>query len=99
LAHSEYGDIPALPTPLLFGLGEPVDLIIATIGSILFGVGYHRWVLATKDETILLRGGGLDDGIHLLMTSYRSELGGLVTGLAVLGDNHIYKINNGQYLP
>jgi hypothetical protein len=48
-------------------------------------VGYHGWVLATKEETILLHGEGPDDGIQSLMTSYRSELGGLVAGLAVLG--------------
>jgi hypothetical protein len=40
------GDIPALPTP--FDFDEPVDLIIATDGSVLFGVRYHGWVLATK---------------------------------------------------
>jgi hypothetical protein len=79
------GDIPALPTPTPFDFDEPVDLIIATDGSVLFGVGYHGWVLSTKEETILLRGGGPDDGIQSLMTSYRSELGGLVAGLAVLG--------------
>jgi hypothetical protein len=78
-------DIPALPTPPPFDFDEPVDLIIATNGSVLFGVGYHVWFLATKEETILLRGGGPDDGIQSLMTSYRSELGGLVAGLAVLG--------------
>jgi hypothetical protein len=79
------GDIPALQTPLPFDLDEPVDLIIAIDGSVLFGVGYHGWVLATKYETIFLRGGGPDDGIQSLMTSYRSVLGGLVAGLAVLG--------------
>jgi hypothetical protein len=80
------GDIPALSTPSIFDFDEPVDMIIATDGSVLFGVGHHGWVLATKDETILLRGGGgPDDGIQSLMTSYRSELGGLVVGLAVLG--------------
>jgi hypothetical protein len=78
-------DIPALPTPLPFDFDEPVDLIIATDGSVLFGVGYHGWILATKDEIILVRGGAPDDGIQSLMTSYRSELGGLVAGLAVLG--------------
>jgi hypothetical protein len=60
-------------------------MIIATDGSVLFGVGCHGWVLATKEETILLRGGGPDEGIQSLMTSYRSELGGLVVGHAVLG--------------
>jgi hypothetical protein len=79
------GDIPALPTPIPFDLNKPEDLIIATDVSVLFGVGYHDWVLETKEETILLRGGGPDDRIQSLMTSYRSELGGLVAGLAVLG--------------
>jgi hypothetical protein len=78
-------DIPALPTPAPFDFDKPVDLIISTDGSLLFGVEYHGWVLSTKEETILLRGGGPDDGIQSLMTSYRSELGGLVAGLAVLG--------------
>jgi hypothetical protein len=80
-----YSDIPALPTPLQFDLDEPVDLIIATDGSELFGVGYHGWFLARKDKIILLRGGGPDDGIQSLMISYQSELGGLVAGLAVMG--------------
>jgi hypothetical protein len=79
------GDIPALPTPTPFDFDEPVDLIIDTDVSVLLGLGYHGWVLSTKEETILLRGGGPDDGIQSLMTSYRSELGGLVAGLAVLG--------------
>jgi hypothetical protein len=48
-------------------------------------VGYHGWVLSTEEETILLRGGGPDDIIQSLMTSYRSEPGGLVPCLAVLG--------------
>jgi hypothetical protein len=78
------GDIPALPTTTPFNFNKPVDLIIATDGSVLFGVGYHGWVLATKEEKILLRWGGPDDGIHSLMISYQSELGGLVAGLAVL---------------
>jgi hypothetical protein len=78
-------DIPALPTPPPFDLDEPVDLIIATDGSLLFGVGYHGLVLENKEETILLLGGGPNDRIQSLMTSYRSELGGLVAGLTVLG--------------
>jgi hypothetical protein len=65
-------DIPELPTLLTFDLDEPVDLIIATYGSVLFWVGYHGWVLATKDETILLLGGGPDDRIQSLMTSHQS---------------------------
>jgi hypothetical protein len=58
---------------------------VATDGSVLFGVGYHRWVIATSDEDILLTGGCPDDGDPLPMTSYRSELGGLAAALAVLG--------------
>jgi hypothetical protein len=53
------GDITALSTAPSFDIDKPVDLIIAADGSVLFGVGYHGWVLATKEETILLRGGGL----------------------------------------
>jgi hypothetical protein len=34
---------------------------------------------------VILSGGGPDDGEPLLMTSYRSELGGLASALAVLG--------------
>jgi hypothetical protein len=73
------GNIPTIDTT------EPKDLIVATDGSVLFGVGYHSWAIATSEEEILLTGGGLDDGEPLLMTSYRLELGGLSSGLAVLG--------------
>jgi uncharacterized protein YozE (UPF0346 family) len=79
------GNIPILDTPRGWDITEPKDIILATDGSVLFGVGYHSWVIATSDEYILLTGGVPDDGDPLLMTSYRSELGGLATGLAVLG--------------
>jgi hypothetical protein len=59
------GDIPSLPTPPPFDFEEPVNLIINTDSSVMFGVGYQGWFLTTKDETILLRGGGPDDGIQL----------------------------------
>jgi hypothetical protein len=62
-----------------------VDLIIATDGSVLFGVGYHIWILATETEDILLAGGGPDDDPGKYMTSYRSELRGIMAGLTVLG--------------
>ena len=62
-----------------------MDIIIATYGSVLFGFGYHRWLIATKTETILLAGVGAYDGPQNLMTSYRSELGGITAGLGVLG--------------
>jgi hypothetical protein len=62
-----------------------VNIIIATDGSVTLGVGYHSWVIATEDEDILFQGGGPDDGDIFLMQSYRSELGGVAAGLAVLG--------------
>jgi hypothetical protein len=34
---------------------------------------------------VILKGGGPDDRDQLLMTSYRSELGGIASGLAVIG--------------
>jgi hypothetical protein len=43
------GNIPALPTPTPFDFDAPLDLIIATDGSVLFGVRDHGWVLATKE--------------------------------------------------
>jgi hypothetical protein len=48
------------------------------------GVGYHSWIVATEDEDIILQGGGPDDGDLFLMQSYRSELGDVAAGLAVL---------------
>jgi ribonuclease HI len=79
------GNIPTLDTPREWDITEPKDLIVETDGSVLFGVGYHSWVIATSEEDLLITGGGLDDGDPLLMTSSRSELGGLAAGLAVLG--------------
>jgi hypothetical protein len=64
---------------------EPQDLIVATDGSVLFDVGYHSWVLSTKDEEIIISGGGPDDGAPNQMTSYRSELGRLCAVMAVIG--------------
>jgi hypothetical protein len=62
-----------------------VDIIIAMDGSVLFGVGYHSWLIATTDEDILMAGGGPDDGAQDQMASYRSELGRIAAGLGVLG--------------
>jgi hypothetical protein len=79
------GNIPELEVP--HGMDVTLDqyLIVATDGYIVFGVGYHIWAVATDKEHILLTGGGPDDGDQLLMTSYRSELGGIAIGLAVIG--------------
>jgi hypothetical protein len=51
---------------------EEQDLIVATDDSVVFGVGYHSWVVATDKEKVLLKVGGPDEGDQLLMTSYRS---------------------------
>jgi hypothetical protein len=64
---------------------EEQDLIVATYGSGVFVVGYQSWVVATDKEKVILKGGGLDDGDQLLMMSYRSELGDIESGLAVIG--------------
>jgi hypothetical protein len=69
------GDIPTLRTPSGWDPTIPVNIIIATDGSVTLGVGYHSWIVATEDEDILLQGGGPDDGDIFLMQSYRSELG------------------------
>jgi hypothetical protein len=78
------GDIPTLRTPSGWDPTIPLNIIIATDGSVKLGVGYHSWIVATEDEDILLQGGGPDDGNLFLMQSYRSELGGVAAGLAVL---------------
>jgi hypothetical protein len=43
-----------------------------------FDVGNHSWVVSTKDEEIIISGGGPDDGAPNQMAFYRSELGGYV---------------------
>jgi hypothetical protein len=79
------GNIPTLDMPMGWDTTDPKDLIVETDGSVLFGVGYHSWVIAKSEEEILLTGGGPDDGDPLIMKSCRSELGGLAAGLAVIG--------------
>jgi hypothetical protein len=64
---------------------EDQYIIVATYGSVVFGVGYHSWVVATDNYQFLLISGGTYDGDQLLMTSYRSELGGIASGLVVIG--------------
>jgi hypothetical protein len=79
------GNIPDLDLSTDFDCTDPTDLIVATDGSVIFGVGHNSWLIATKTEPVLLRGGGPDDGSPLYMTSYRSELGGICAGLAAIG--------------
>jgi hypothetical protein len=79
------GDIGEFKTPRQWDVAKEVDLVIATDGSVVFGVGYHSWLIATEIEDILLAGGGPDNGPGRYMTPYRSELGGIIAGLAVMG--------------
>jgi hypothetical protein len=79
------GNIPQLTVPTDFDPTEPKDLIVATDGSVLFDVGYHSWVVSTKEEESIISGGDPDDGAPNQMTSYRSELGGICAGMAVIG--------------
>jgi hypothetical protein len=62
-----------------------MDIIVATDYSVLFGVGYHGWIIATRDEQILMSGGGPNDGPADIMSSYHLELGEIVAGLGALG--------------
>jgi hypothetical protein len=43
-------NIPELRTPTGWDPATPVDIIIATDGSVTFGVGYHSWVIAAADD-------------------------------------------------
>jgi hypothetical protein len=47
----------------------PQDITVATYSSVVFGVGYHSWVVANENEHRLVSGGGPDDGDQLIMTS------------------------------
>jgi hypothetical protein len=70
--HVQYlvGDIGEFQTPRQWYVTKEVDLIIAIDGSVLFGLGYHRWILATETEDILLAEGRPDDVPCKYMTSY-----------------------------
>jgi hypothetical protein len=65
------GNIPTIATPMVWDTTEPKDLIVEMDGSVLFGVGYHSWVISTSDKEIMLTGGGPYYGDPLLMTSYQ----------------------------
>jgi hypothetical protein len=80
------GDIAALDVPENWDSNEPRDLLVASDGSVIFGGGYHIWLIATMDEKVILSCGGPDDGEPLLMMPYRSDLGGLCLGTRGTGD-------------
>jgi hypothetical protein len=52
------GNIPQLTLPADLDPTEPQYLIVATDGSVLLDMGYHNWVVSTKDEEIIISGGG-----------------------------------------
>jgi hypothetical protein len=79
------GNLPDIEVPRGLDVTEEHDMIVATNGSVVFGVGYLSWVVAMDNKQVLLMGGGPDDGDQLLMTSYRSKLGVIASGLAVIG--------------
>jgi ribonuclease HI len=79
------GNIPDIDVTSGWEDNEEHGIIVAIDGSVVFGVGYHSWVVATKNEQVILSVGGADDGDQLLMTSYSSELGGIASGLAAIG--------------
>jgi hypothetical protein len=79
------GNIPKLDLPHDFDYAEPTDLIVVSDGAVLFGMGYHIWLVLTKTEKIVLRVGGTDNRSPLYMTSYRLELGAIRAGLAAIG--------------
>jgi hypothetical protein len=79
------GDIPDYQEPPGGDCTGPKDTIVVTGGSVLFGVGYHSWLIAMENEDILLAGGGAGEGPQILLTSYISELGGLAAGIGALG--------------
>jgi hypothetical protein len=54
------GDLPDFQEPAGLDCTKPQDIITATDGYVLFGVGYHSWLVTTITEDIMLagRGGG-----------------------------------------
>jgi hypothetical protein len=79
------GNIPEMDMPDEWDDETPQDIIVATDGSVVFGVGCHSWVVSSENEHILVFGGGPDGGDQSLMTSYCSELRDIAIGLAVIG--------------
>jgi hypothetical protein len=80
--------MPQPQLPNAWDATTPVDIIVETDGSVLFGVGYHSYILAIDNEEIITSGGGPGDGASAYMTSYRSELGGIIAGLAAISLLH-----------
>jgi hypothetical protein len=85
------------------------QLIICSDGSVVERAGCHGCVFAHTKEDILLTVAGPDDGHPNLITSYQSELGGLIVALYIIiricqyneildGKATIYSDNKGALL-
>jgi hypothetical protein len=81
-------NIPPSQLPNEWDAKTLVNIIIETDGAVIFGVGYHSWILTLDNEEIIASRGGPDDGASPYMTSYRSDLGGIKAGLAAIGMLH-----------
>jgi hypothetical protein len=60
-------NIPVIDVTNGMDVTEDQDIIVSTDGSVVFGVGYHSWVVTTDNEQVLLMvgwGGGLMMGIN-----------------------------------
>jgi hypothetical protein len=82
------GNIPPSQLPNECNATTPVDIIVATDESVIFGVGHHSRILVLNNEEIITSGDRPDDGASTYTTSYRSELGGILVGLAAIGMLH-----------
>jgi hypothetical protein len=80
------GPLPALPEQLQLELIHGLELetlAACSDGSVADGTGAHGWIFA-NDSTPVLQGAGPDDRHPDHMTSYRSELGGLLAVLYLI---------------
>jgi hypothetical protein len=62
----------------------PLVVMVATYGPVTLGIGYHRWVISTKDGGILIYGVVSGNSDPRLMTSHHSELGGALVWLETI---------------
>jgi hypothetical protein len=74
------GNIPDMDMTGEWDYNTEQYIIVAIYGSVVFSSGYHSWVVATDNEHMLVSGGVPYDGDQLIMTTYRSEIGGIVGG-------------------
>jgi hypothetical protein len=59
--HILVGNIPEIDGPNGTDVNVDQDIIVTMDGSVVFGVGYHSWVVAIDKEHIFLMGVGPDD--------------------------------------